>query len=160
MVRLDITFTMFSSFIMLLIFWCYGKGYAFMSFAVTGLLGILLMPQSFAPWMFLGLFGYYPTLKSALDKLPKIIRYFLKAVLITAVLALYLAAFYLLTMQGNGTIADLLAKCFGEPGDPAWMGWIIVGLTYFIFFCYDLLIDRLVVIYHFKWKARMEKWMK
>ena len=157
---MDITFTMFSSFIILLIFWCYGKGYAFMSFAVTGFLGVLLMPQSFAPWMFLGLFGYYPMLKDALDKLPKVLRLLLKTLLITLILAVYLVGFYFLTMQGAGTLQEVIAKCFGEPDDPSWMGWSVVILTYFVFICYDMLIDRLLVIYRYKWQARIEKWMK
>ncbi len=157
---MDITLTMVASFIILLIFWCYGKGYALMAYAVTGILSLILMPQSFAPWMFLGLFGYYPTLKNSLDKLPKPVRLLLKALLITVVLALYLVIFYLITMQSSGTIEDLLVKCFGEPGEPAWLGWVVMGLTYVMFFCYDILIDRLLVIYRFKWQARIEKWMK
>ena len=157
---MDITLTMVASFIILLIFWCYGRGYALMSYAVTGALSLLLMPQSFAPWMFLGLFGYYPTLKNALDKLPKALRILLKTLLITGVLALYLVAFYLLTMQGSGTLQELLGRCFGEPDEPVWMGWAILALTYVMFFCYDTLIDRLLILYRFKWQARIEKWMK
>ncbi len=157
---LDITFTMLASFIILLIFWCYGKGYAFMSFAVTSVLALILMPQSLAPWMFMGIFGYYPMVKNGIDKLPKLLRLLLKFVLITVVLAVYLVVFYLLTMQGSGSLEDVLMRAFGESGDAGWMGWAVLGLSYFAFFCYDLLIDRLVVIYRFKWQERVEKWMK
>lgn len=157
---MDISLTMVASFVMLLIFWCYGRGYAFMSFFVTGVLSLLLMPQSFAPWMFLGLFGYYPMVKNGIDKLPKVLRVIVKLLLVTAVLAVYLIALYLLTLQGSGSLQEVFNKAFGDPGEGAWLGYAVLFLTYLAFICYDVLIDRLLIIYRYKWKSRVEKWMK
>ena len=157
---MDITLTMVASFVILLIFWCYGKRYAFMSFGVTGILSLILMPQSFAPWMFLGLFGYYPMVKTSMDRLSKIPRVLLKAALLTIVLGVYLVIFYFFTMQGSGSLQDVVLMAFGEPGDGQWMGWAILFLSYVMFFCYDILIDRLLIIYRYKWQARVEKWIK
>lgn len=157
---MDISLAMVASFITLLIFWSYGKSYALMSFAVTSILSLVFMPQSFAPWTYLGLFGYYPMIKNALDKLPKFPRWLLKILLMTLVLAVYMLIIYMTTMSGSGTLQNVLEKCFGEPGEPAWMGWTVLGLSYFVFICYDVLIDKLLIIYRYKWQTRIERWMK
>ena len=157
---MDITLTMVASFIMLLIFWCYGRGYAFMSFGVTGVISLMLMPHSFAPWMFLGLFGYYPMLKDSIDKLPKILRWAVKLLLVTVVLGIYLVLFYFLTMSGSGSLQEVFTKAFGDPNEGAWLGYAVLVLTYVMFVCYDVLIDKLLIMYRYRWQARVEKWMK
>ena len=157
---MDITTTMLASLILLPIMLCYGNGYAYMTYAVTGVLGVILMPFSFAPWMYLGLAGYYPMVKAKFDKLPKLLSISLKVLLVLAALAVYFVAFYFLMMQGAGSLTDALTLAFGEEGDPSWMGYAAIGLAYVAFFAYDLLIDRLLVLYRFRWQARVEKWMK
>ncbi len=157
---MDITTTMLSSLLLLPVMLCYGNGYAFMTYAVTGVLSVILMPFSFAPWMYLGLAGYYPMVKAKFDKLPKLLSVLLKAILVLAALAVYFVAFYFLILQGAGSLTDAFALAFGEKDDPSWVGWLAVGLAYIAFFAYDLLIDRLLVLYRWRWQARVEKWMK
>lgn len=157
---MDITTTMLASLLLLPIMLCYGNGYAFMTYAVTGLLSVILMPFSFAPWMYLGLAGYYPMVKAKFDRLPKLISILLKAILVLVALLAYFIAFYFLMMQGAGSLSDAFTLAFGEKGDPSWMGWVAVALAYIAFFAYDLLIDRLLVLYRYRWQARVEKWMK
>lgn len=157
---MDITTTMLASLLLLPIMLCYGNGYAFMTYAVTGLLSVILMPFSFAPWMYLGLAGYYPMIKAKFDRLPKLISILLKAILVLVALLAYFVAFYFLMMQGAGSLSDAFTLAFGEKGDPSWMGWVAVALAYIAFFAYDLLIDRLLVLYRYRWQARVEKWMK
>lgn len=157
---MDITTTMLASLLLLPIMLCYGNGYAFMTYAVTGLLSVILMPFSFAPWMYLGLAGYYPMVKAKFDRLPKLISILLKAILVLVALSAYFIAFYFLMMQGAGSLSDAFTLAFGDKGDPSWMGWVAVALAYIAFFAYDLLIDRLLVLYRYRWQARVEKWMK
>ncbi len=157
---LDITASMLASLILIPIILCYGNGYATMAFAVTGILGVILMPHSFSPWMYLGLMGYYPMIKSKLDRLPRWISFFLKTVLLVAVLCLYFVMFYLLMMQGVGSLSDAFTLAFGEEGDSQWVGWATVALAFISFFAYDLLIDKLLILYRLKWQGRVERWMK
>lgn len=157
---MDITTTMLSSLLLLPVMLCYGNGYAFMTYAVTGVLSVILMPFSFAPWMYLGLAGYYPMVKAKFDKLPKLLSLLLKAILVLVALSAYFVAFYFLMMQGAGSLSDAFTLAFGEKEDPSWMGWVAVALAYVAFFAYDLLIDRLLVLYRYRWQARVEKWMK
>ena len=157
---MDITTTMLASLLLLPIILCYGNGYAFMAYAVTGVLSVILMPHSFAPWMYLGLAGYYPMVKKQFDRLPKVLAILLKVLLVLAALAVYFIAFYLIMMHGAGSLSDAFILAFGEEGDQFWLGWTAVALAFIAFFAYDLLIDRLLVLYRYRWQQRVEKWMK
>ena len=157
---MDITTPMLASLLLIPIMLCYGNGYAVMTYAVISVLSIILMPYSFAPWLFVGLAGYYPMVKSKFDRLPRIFALILKAVLVFAALALYFCIFYLIMMQGAGSLSDAVNKAFGDENGTPWMAWAVVALAYVAFFAYDLLIDRVLVIYHFRWRERVEKWMK
>ena len=157
---MDITTTMLASLLLLPIMLCYGNGYAVISYAVTAVLSLILMPHSFAPWMYLGLLGYYPMVKSKIDRLPKALSLILKFLLLLAALAVYFVAFYLLMMKGSGSLSEAFLLAFGEEGKGAIMGWATVLLACIAFFAYDLLIDRILILYRYKWQGRIEKWMK
>ena len=157
---MDITATMLASLLLLPIMLCYGNGYAVIAYAVTAVLSILLMPQSFSPWMYAGLLGYYPMIKSRLDRLPRFLSLLLKLILLLLALAVYFIMFYLLMMKGSGSLSEAFYLAFGEEGKGAIVGWITLLLAGIAFFAYDLLIDRLLVLYRYKWQSRVEKWMK
>ena len=157
---IDITAAAAASLVLLPILLCYGVKYAWLSYAVTGVLGVLLMPQSLGAWMFAGLTGFYPIIKQRLDRLPRILGWTVKLLLLTAVLLLYLAVFYFIMLGGKGSILDAFLKGFGEADSPPVMAWAVVVLSVFTFVLFDLLIDRLLVLYYIKWQKRVEKWMK
>lgn len=157
---MDLTAAAAASLILMPVLLTYGPRYAVMAYAVTGILGVILMPQSMAAWVFLGLVGYYPIIKRGLDRLPKAIGYLVKLALIAGVMMLYLILFYFVFMQGSGSLMDAFNRGFGEPGGKAWLPWALVFLSVFTFFIFDLLIDRLLVLYRLKWQRQVEKWMK
>ncbi len=157
---MDLTAAAMASLILLPILLTYGTRYAIMAYAVTGILGVILLPQSMASWVFLGLLGYYPLIKQGLDRLPKLLGYTIKALLVAAVLMLYLVLFYFFFMQGDGSFLDAFGLAFGEPNGKSWLPWALIALSLFTFFIFDLLIDRLLILYRFKWQKRVEKWMK
>lgn len=156
----DLTAAAIAAVVLLPILLCYGTRYALLSYAVTAVLGLVLMPQSLASWMFAGLTGYYPIIKRKLDRLPRVPAWVLKLVLLTAILCLYLVVFYFLVLGGEGSLRDAFLMGFGESdGSPA-MAVAVPVLSLFTFILFDLLIDRLLVIYYVKWQKRVEKWMK
>ena len=157
---LDVTASAAAALILLPILLCYGKKYAWLSYAVTATLGVLLMPQSLAVWMYAGLTGFYPMVKMKLDRLPRILGWPIKLALLTAVLMLYLAVFYFIMLGGEGSFADAFLHGFGEENKPPVLAYAVVGLSVFTFILYDLLIDRLLVLYYIKWKKRVEKWLR
>jgi hypothetical protein len=157
---LDITASAAAALILLPVLLCYGGKFAWLSYAVTATLGVLLMPHSLAAWMYAGLTGFYPMVKRGLDKLPRILGWAVKLLLLTAVLLLYLAVFYFIMLGGKGSILDAFLKGFGEEGSPPVMAAAVIILSMFTYILFDLLIDRLLILYYIKWQKRVEKWMK
>lgn len=157
---IDLTAAAVAAIVLMPILLCYGTRYALLSYAVTSVLGLILMPQSLAAWMFAGLTGYYPIIKQRLDRLPRIAGWFIKLLLLTAILCLYLAVFHFIVLGGEGTFVDSFLTGFGEAGGTPYMAWAVIGLSVLTFILFDILIDRLLVIYYIKWQKRVEKWMK
>ena len=157
---LDLTAAAFAALILLPILLTYGGKYAGLSYAVTATLGVLLMPQSLTSWMYAGLTGFYPMVKQRLDRLPRVLSWAVKLLLLTAVLLLYMAIFFFIMLGGEGSFTDAFFAGFGEADEPPVMAWAVVGLSVFTFVLFDLLIDRLLVIYYIRWKKRVDKWMK
>ena len=157
---LDITASAVASLVLLPILLCYKRKYAWLSYAVTATLGVLLMPQSLATWMYAGLTGFYPMIKLKLDKLPRILGWPVKIALLTVVLILYLAVFYFVLLGGEGSLADAFLGGFGEADGTPMVAYAVVGLSVVTFILFDLLIDRILVLYYIRWKKRVEKWMK
>lgn len=155
----DLTAAALAALILFPILLCYGTRYALLSYAVTAVLGVVLMPHSLGSWMFVALTGYYPLVKGKLDKLPRILAWILKIALVAAVLFAYLALFYFIMMGGRGNFFDALILGLGEGEGSALMAWAAVGLMVFTYVLFDILIDRLLILYYLRWKKRVEKWM-
>lgn len=160
----DLTAAAVAALILLPILLCYGSKYALLSYAVTAVLGVLLMPQSLASWMFAGVTGYYPLIKQKLDRLPRVAGWIIKLAILTAVMVAYLALFYFIALGGEGSFVEAFFVGFGEPsesgsGGGAIMAWAVVGLSVLTYVLFDILIDRLLVVYYIRWQKRVEKWM-
>lgn len=155
----DLTAAAVAALILLPVLLCYGGKYALLSYAVTAVLGVVLMPQSLAAWMFAGVTGYYPLIKQKLDRLPRILGWAIKLLILTAVMVAYLALFHFIAMGGEGSFADSFLTGFGEAGGSTIMAWAVVGLSVLTYVLFDILIDRLLVLYYLRWQKRVEKWM-
>ena len=156
---LDLSAAAVAALILLPVLLCYGSRYALLSYAVTGILGVVLMPQSLAAWMFLGVTGYYPLVKSKLDRLPRILSWVIKLIVLTVVMAGYLALFHFIVLGGEGSFIDSFLIGFGEEGGSTLMAWAVVGLSVLTYVLFDVLIDRLLILYYLRWQKRVEKWM-
>lgn len=157
---IDITAAAMASLVLLPILLCYGTKYAWLSYAVTGILGVLLMPQSLGAWMFAGLTGFYPIVKQRLDRLPRVLGWAVKLLLLAAVLLLYLGIFYFILLGGEGSLFDAFLKGFGEEEGTPLVAWAVIILSLFTYILFDLLIDRILVLYYLRWQKRVERWMR
>ena len=156
----DLTAAALASLILLPVLLSYGSGYAWLSYTVTAVLGVILMPQSFAAWTFAGLIGYYPIIKQKLDRLPRLLGWTVKILLLAVVLCLYVVLVYFLILGGQGGVFDSFMAAFGDADGKPVMAWLVVGLSVFTFIVFDLLIDRLLILYRLKWQKQIQKWMK
>lgn len=157
---MDLTAAVAASLVLLPILLCYGNCYALLSYAVTAVLGVLLMPQSLSAWMFAGLTGYYPIIKTKLDKLPRILGWFIKLILLTALFAIYLAVFFFLFLGGEGSMLKAFLLAFGEADGSPVLAIVTLGLGLLTYILFDVLVDRLRILYYIKWQKCVEKWMK
>ncbi len=157
---LDISAAAVAALVLLPVLLCYGSRYSLLSYAVTAVLGLVLMPQSLSAWMFAGLTGYYPIIKTRLDRLPRVLGWLIKLVLLTAIFLVYLAVFFFLFLGGEGSLLDAFLLGFGEADGSPILAVAVIGLGLFTFVLFDLLIDRLLVLYYVKWQRRVEKWMR
>lgn len=155
----DLTAAAAAALILLPVLLCYGPRYARLSYAVTAVLGVILMPQSLAAWVYAGLLGYYPIIKQRMERLPKVLGWVIKLLLLTAVLAVYLLVFYVLFLGAQGSLLDAVTAAFGEEGSGLYMAAAVIGLSLFTFVLFDILIDRLLILYYLRWQKRLEKWM-
>ncbi len=156
----DLSAACAAAMVILLIYLTYGPRYALLSYAVTGVLAAILMPQSIAVWTYIGLVGYYPVIRQRLDRLPRLLAWLVKLALFAVVMVGCLLIFHLFFRVGQGSLLDSFTAFFGEGDSRAVMAWAVVGLSLFTFVLFDLLLARLVIIYELKWKKQVEKWMK
>lgn len=115
-----------------------GAKTAILVYAVTSLLGLMIVPDREAILLFIMLLGYYPILRPHLQRLPKIISWFLKLLLLNTVVLV----FYLL-MKYVFAIPDMIDSVkFGAV--------FFLLLVNFTFLMYDFLITQVLVLY-VKW---------
>ena len=157
---IDLTAAAMAAVVILLIYLCYGARYALLSYAVTGVLGVVLLPQSLAVWSYVGLMGYYPVIKSRLDRLPRLLGWIVKLLLFAVVMGLCLVGFHFLVFGGEGSLADSFLRLFDEEEGKTLLAWGLLGLSLFTYIVFDLLLDRLRMVYEIRFRRRVEKWMK
>lgn len=126
----------------------YRTGY--LLFAVIGLLSLFLSPDKELSCIFLFLLGYYPLLKSRLDKLkPRFLRWVVKFLLFNlSVFAMYALLLFVFPLP------ELVAD-FSETGSVLLFGlWLIANLTFLL---YDMAIEKIVWVYLHKYRSRILK---
>ena len=136
-----------------------GSSYAWMIYAVTGILSAIIMPHNMGAWFFLLFFGYYPILKEKMEKLKKPLSWALKMLLLNVALGigLLLAAFVMYGGQKNffELVNSIMETDFGIA---ATVG--IILLVEVTFVIYDIALTRLISYYIFKLRHRFSRYFK
>ncbi len=116
-------------------------------YATVGILSFFLVPDREITLFFLLLFGYYPVLQPRLARLPnKIMRYAAKLALFNFALALvYVILLFLLVSPA------LLAEFSGSA---VWFWVVLLLMANVTFLLYDLLIDKLRILYIHRFRGR------
>ena len=149
---LDMSAALLASVLVLFCLLEMGYRYALAVFAVIGVLSLILLPQTSAPWMFLLLFGYLPISKFGFEKLcGRLLSWIPKLILFNA---LYAAVIFLL-----GALLGFTAENpFGIPPYAVYIAFFAAGN--FICVLCDILYDRLARLYVFKYRERFLKYLK
>ena len=123
-----------------------GKGYPIMIYLSTGILAVLLMPQSLSGWIYLLFFGYYPIVKEKLENLPKTFAWALKIIVFNLAVTLYAAICYFLFFGELELLLTEFSSLFGMNS-----GGILIAIIYailnLVFAIYDFALTRLITLY-------------
>ena len=97
------------------------------------LLAFMLVPELEMTAVFLGVFGWYPSIKPLLDKMPRVLGWFGKLLLLNAsAVAVYAVLMHVMGME------DLPAGI---------VGWIVLfAAANLVFVCYDLVLTKMQVV--------------
>ena len=119
----------------------YGGAAPWLVYAVTGLLGLVLLPNKGIAAMYLLFFGYYPIVKEKLEQRPRVLRWVLKELIFyAAVLALAVVWKWLLFPEAVLPSPLLLVA--------------LLVLAQVVFVLYDIALTRLISFYVFRLRQR------
>ncbi|MBR3879084.1 MAG: hypothetical protein IKJ24_03065 [Clostridia bacterium] len=131
-----------------------GKGYPLMIYAVTGILAVLIMPQSLSGWIYLLFFGYYPIVKAKLERLPTTLAWVLKLAVFNAAVTVYAAICYFLFFGELELLLLEFSTLFGGMNIGGVLVAIIYAILNVIFVVYDIAITRIITLYLIKLRHR------
>lgn len=120
------------------------RGYAYMIYAATSLLSLLLLPAKTAPFVYAAFVGWYPIAKYHLDHLPRLLSWTLKSVIFNLALAGLLFASVVL---------------FGLPSEGVAVYIVIVAAGNLSFVLYDILLNRLLLLYAARLRAKIDRFL-
>ena len=143
---LDLSSAMFASMLILFVVVEIGGAWTWLTYSVTALTGILLLPNKLPAVIYI-LVGYYPIVKEKLERLPRLISWIAK--LFGFNLSL-IAVFGILKLFFSSVSIELF------PGMNAIYTYIIYfSVGNLIFVLYDVLLTRLVSFYILKLRKRL-----
>ena len=146
---LDLTVAALASFFCIFAVIELGGIYPWLIFATTGILSVILMPQSLGGWFYLLIFGYYPILKNKIDRLPRYVGWILKIVLCNlSLLILTIVSFFMFFGNTEGkNIFDAFILTFGGEGAGEALAIGVYLLANLTFIIYDVALNRIIRVY-------------
>lgn len=125
-----------------------GYGWAFAVYFVTAALSLLLVTDKEAALYYTSFFGFYPIIKSLIERLrSKALQYLIKYVIFNlCVIAAFMIGVFLLNIPKESF------SLFG-----VYLPWVFLLIGNVFFIIYDLCVTRLVTIYLLKWHNRLNK---
>ena len=111
-----------------------GVKYAWLQYAATSLLAILLIPFKFQVLLFIALLGYYPVLKLHIEKIDNLFfEWLVKILFFNALLVVvyFIFKYFLLQYVSFGAIFDIIIS----------NTWIVILSSEIIFILYDYLLS-------------------
>ena len=135
-----------------------GGIYPYLIYVTTGILAIIFMPMSLAPWFYMLFFGFYPIIKEKLEKLNKTIAWAIKMLVLnlSVVLCVFLSYFVFFGNSDGKTLLEAFFFVFGngETGSTlAIITYILLNITFII---YDIALTRIITVYLVKLRHRFK----
>ncbi len=129
-----------ASFLIVLVQVELGGAYPWMVYAVTALLSLILLPNKSPAFLYLCIGGIYPILKVFFERIPGIFRWIAKSVYFIIVLAAYILISIFVLLLPKSQWGYFIPICL---------------LGAFVFFIYDILLSRILILYIVKFRKRL-----
>lgn len=118
-----------------------GMKTAFAIYVATSALSLMLLPAKYIAAMYAVFVGCYPLLKNLFERLPKIVSWILKiAVTNLALGILFLLSAYVFNLGDKVTVTIVV---------------LTVALANAAIVLFDILLDRLIILYHIKFRKML-----
>ncbi len=125
-----------------------GYGFSVAVYAVTAVLSFLLVPDKEAALIYTAFLGFYPIIKSLIERLPnKVMQIVIKLIIFNACM---IGAFFIAI-----NLLSIPKESFNLFG--VYLPYVFLILGNFAFLLYDFCITRVVTIYLFKWHDKVNK---
>ena len=125
-----------------------GYGLSVAVYVVTAVLSFLLVPDKEAALIYTAFLGFYPIIKSLIERLPnKVMQIVIKLILFNACM---IGAFFIAI-----NLLSIPKESFNLFG--VYLPYVFLILGNFAFLLYDFCITRVVTIYLFKWHDKVNK---
>jgi len=127
------------------------KRWAFVVYAAVSLLSVFVVPDKEAAVFYIAFFGYYPIIKSTLEKhLPIVLEWVVKFIVFNAS-----------TVAGYFFTTYALGIPFDETGDFGKYGLIIMlALANAVFIAYDVMLTKFITLYLKRFRKSFHKIFK
>lgn len=151
---LDLTTVFIASLLVVFVIDEFRAPWFYLTWIVTSILSVLLLPNKFCALEYAFFGGAYPIVKYYAERLPRafarLVKFLSFNLMFAAVLGLSAWFFGVETiaLPGIGEIS------------PWGLFALLMILGNIVFLIYDYLITRLVVIYHLRWRTRLEKYLR
>ena len=127
------------------------KSWAFIVYAAVSLLAVFVVPDKEAAVFYVAFFGYYPIIKSTLEKhLPRVVEWIVKF----AIFNFAVIAAYFFTVKVLGIPFDDI----GEWGRYGML--VLLAVANVTFLVYDIMLTKLVTLYLYKFRKSFKKIFK
>lgn len=139
---LSLSGVLVAAFMILFIYIEYGTKTALSVYAAVSIISFLILPDKFSAAVYVLFAGYYPIIKTKLEKKPKFIAWTLKLVCFNAVLiAMMVASRYIASVEAELPVIEAA----------------VFVLANLVFVMSDILAGRLIVLYIIKYRPRLYK---
>ena len=125
-----------------------GGAYPWIIYLVTGILSVILAPYGMAGWFYIAFFGFYPILKEKLERLPKVLAWVLKVLVLNVCLFLcVLISYFLFFAASGGDLLDAFFKIFGDESFAEIFAVAMVVAVNVVFVVYDIALTLMISTY-------------
>lgn len=139
-------FPAFAGMLLVVIVIEFGFVHAFAVFAATALLSFLIVTDKEAALLYTIFFGYYPIVKSLIERIPnRPVQYVIKYIVFNvSMIASFFIAIWVLSVPQESFVI------FG-----VYLPWVFLIAGNIVFLLYDICITRVVTLYLLKWHDKL-----